>query len=110
MLRSFRYLRIAFSAICVIATLLLVLNRWTHSASYLRGAEENSWSLWIDVLKGFNGTVYYMGSDEDYSYFRNDGLIAGRYKAKTSRIRLPRTFPLGESKPYSVTQEMVLHY
>ena len=59
------------------------------------------------ALKGFVGPVYYVGSDGDYSYFRAGEFFYTRYKAQTSKIGLPRTFPFGTEEPYRVTQDMV---
>jgi len=59
------------------------------------------------ALKGFEGSVYYVGSDGDDSYFRAGKVFYSRYKAQTSKIRLPRTFPFGKGDPYLVTQDMV---
>jgi hypothetical protein len=83
---------------------------WTHTLAYVRGADERSRDLWMAALKGFSGPVYYVGSEGEYSYFRAEGIIVSRFKAKTSRIRLPRTFAFGESEPYLVKQEMVPPY
>jgi hypothetical protein len=78
-----------------------------HSISYVRRAKERPSELWTAALKGFEGPVYYVGSEGDFSYFRAGTLIWTRYKAQTAKISLPRTFPLGKEKPYLVTQEMV---
>jgi hypothetical protein len=59
------------------------------------------------TLKGFEGAVYYVGSDGDYSYFRAGKMFYTRYKARTSQLRLPRAFPFGRGEPYLVTQDMV---
>src|SRR5437867_3199515 len=81
-----------------------------RSASYLQKAKERPCDLWMAALKGFEGPVYYIGSDEDFSYFRAGRIFYTRYKARTSKIRLPRTFPFGKGEPYLVTQDMVPCY
>jgi hypothetical protein len=73
----------------------------------VRGAREDHYALWMGVLKPFGGDVYYVGSEGDYSYFRGGFLSMDRYKDKTSKLFLPRTFPLGKEKRFRVTLEMV---
>jgi hypothetical protein len=62
------------------------------------------------ALKHFEGPVYYIGGDGDYSYFRAGDVFYTRYKAQTSKIHLPNTFPFGKGKPYLVTEDMVPPY
>jgi hypothetical protein len=81
-----------------------------HSLSYLHRAQERPYDLWMAALKGFEGPVYYIGSDGDYSYFRAGDIFYTRYKAQTSKIHLPHTFPFGKGEPYRVTQDMVPIY
>ena len=78
-----------------------------YSVSYIRGAKERPADLWMAALKGFEGPVYYVGSEGEFSYFRAGTVIWTRYKVQTAHINLPRTFPLGKEKPYLVTQDMV---
>lgn len=78
-----------------------------RSLSYIHRAPEDPQALWMAALKGFEGSVYYVGSDGDDSYFRAGKVFYSRYKAQTSKIRLPRTFPFGKGDPYLVTQDMV---
>jgi hypothetical protein len=51
--------------------------------------------------------VYYVGSDGDYSYFRQGHVFYSRCKAHTSKLKLPRTFPFGQGEPYIVTIDMI---
>ena len=78
-----------------------------HSLSYIHRAHEDQSGLWMAALKGFEGPVYYVGSDGDYSFFRAGKTFYTRYKAQTSKLSLPRTFPFGKGEPYLVTQDMV---
>ena len=78
-----------------------------HSLAYVHRAPEDHYQFWMGVLKPFGGPLYYVGSDADYSYFRGHGIFFDRYKARTSELRLPRTFPFGKDKPYVVTLNMV---
>jgi hypothetical protein len=86
-----------------------VQNRYCFSLKYVRGAHEDPQQLWIAALKGFSGTVYYLGSERRFSYFRVGSVFPARYKAPTKNIGLPRTFPLGTQELYPVTQEMVYY-
>jgi hypothetical protein len=62
------------------------------------------------ALKHFEGPVYYVGSEGEFSYFRAGKVIWTRYKAQTAKLHLPHTFPLGMGNPYLVTEEMVPEY
>jgi hypothetical protein len=98
--------------LCALAALLLValgINKYCFSLAYIRGAQEDSYQLWMSALKPFGGQVYYVGSEGDFSFFRAGAVFPARYKAPTANIRLPRTFPLGAQEPYAVTEGMV-HY
>jgi hypothetical protein len=81
-----------------------------RSLAYIHRASEDHYQLWMAVLKPFDGPVYYVGSDGDFSYFRSGMVFYSRYKTRTSELRLPRTFPFGKEKPYAVNLEMVPEY
>jgi hypothetical protein len=102
---TIRLLVKAATAVCIITVFC-----GCHSLSYIHGAKERSYELWMAALKGFEGPVYYVGSDGDFSYFRAGKIFYTRYKAQTSKINLPRTFPFGKGEPYLVTQDLVPHY
>ena len=106
-MRRFTQIRLflLFAAICVV-----VIFSGCHSLSYIHRAKERPYDLWMAALKGFEGPVYYVGSDGDYSYFRAGTMIYTRYKVQTTKTHLPRTFPFGKGEPYLVTVEMVPHY
>jgi len=78
-----------------------------RSLSYIHGAPDNQTGLWMAALKHFEGPVYYVGGDGDFSYFRAGMVFYTRYKAQTSKLTLPRTFPFGKGEPYLVTEEIV---
>jgi hypothetical protein len=81
-----------------------------RSLSYIHGAPEDSQALWMAALKGFEGPVYYVGSDGEYSFFRAGTVTYTRYKAQTAKIHLPRIFRFGKGEPYLVTEGMVPKY
>ena len=93
-----------------LAIVITVAFTGCHSLAYVHRAPEDHYKLWMAVLKPFAGSVYYVGSDGDYSYFRAGKLLPERYKARTSELRLPRTFPFGKAEPYVVTLDMVPEY
>jgi hypothetical protein len=97
------------SGVAALILLALGLDRYCFSLSYVRGATEDPYQLWMSALKPFTGQVYYVGSEGEFSYFRAGAFFPARYKAPTAKIRLPRTFPLGAEEPYPVTEDMV-HY
>ena len=91
----------------LVAAVLALVPSYCHSVAYVRRAPENHYELWMGVLKQFGGRVYYVGSDGQFSYFRGHGVFCDRYKARTSELRLPRTFPLGKEELYTVTLDMI---
>lgn len=91
--------------LAVMACVISVAN--CRSLSYIHGASDDVNTLWYSVLKPFDGDVYYVGSDGDYSYFRQGHVFYSRYKAHTSKLKLPRTFPFGQGEPYIVTIDMI---
>lgn len=83
---------------------------YQHSLAFVRGAPEDRYGLWLAALKGFKGTPRYVGSLGQVSYFLVGDLVCSRFKAPTSKLHLPSTFPLGEGKPYRIDAEMVPSY
>jgi hypothetical protein len=86
-----------------------VQHQYCFTLAYIRGAHEDAYQLWISALKGLSGTVYYVGSEREFTYFRVGSIFPARYKAPTKKIGLPMTFPLGTQQPYRVTQDMVYY-
>ena len=77
------------------------------SCSSVKNPRENNYDLWMDALKGFNGPVYYIGSDETNAYFRVGSYFHSYYKVKATDTHLPKTFPVSKGEPYQITAEMV---
>ena len=102
--------KLCFSLVAGLLILLPAIYAFEHSLAFVRAAPEDRYGLWMAALKGFQGRVQYVGSLGDYSYFRAGDWFCSRYKAPTAKLHLPRTFPLGEGVPYSVTFEMVPQY
>jgi hypothetical protein len=76
---------------------------WTRTRSPEVVAVEDSNHVWISLLKGFEGEVFYLGDKGDKSYFRMGNLFWSYYKLPACRMVLLRTFALGSGEPYVVT-------
>ncbi len=98
--------KIFFMGLAVLILLAGVVGT-RHSLVYVHGAPEDQYGLWMGVLKPLGGDVYYVGSEGDYSFFRGHGIFGDRYKAQTSKLRLPHTFSFGRGTPYRVTLTMI---
>lgn len=77
---------------------LTAASLYVHSLAFVRAAPEDRYGHWMAALKGFQGTHRYVGSLDDYSYFRVGDIVSSRYKAPTAKMHLPITFPLGEGR------------
>jgi hypothetical protein len=73
-------------------------------------AKADPWMVWISVLKGFGGDVYYVGSKGPYAYFRIGSVFPSYYKTPACNATLPHTFDVGAGKPYIVTLDNVHGY
>jgi len=65
-------------------------------------ARDDSYRVWIALLKGFHGDVYYVGNDSASAYFRIGRLFWSYYKVPACAARAPEAFPVGAGKPYVV--------
>jgi hypothetical protein len=103
--------RVKYRLACLlVAGVFAIATVSCRSLAYVHGASEDHYQLWMAVLKPFDGPVYYVGSDGDFSYFRSGRMFYSRYKARTSELRLPRTFQFGQQSAYVVTLGMVPEY
>ena len=102
--------RIALAVVLTLA--LIVAAGFGYYEFVLRRpvATDDPYGLWIAALKGFEGTVGYVGDAEGYSYFVTGSDHTPRYKRRIAETDLPKHFPLGTEPPYRVTQEMVPRY
>ncbi|HSY73838.1 MAG TPA: hypothetical protein VK810_00065 [Dongiaceae bacterium] len=73
--------------------------------SSVKNAREDYYALWMDASKGFNGPVYYIGSDATNDYFRVGSLIHNYYKIRVIDVHLPKTFPVSKGEPYLITAD-----
>jgi hypothetical protein len=62
--------------------------------------------LFRAVTRSSGARTYYVGSDAHWVYLETkfeDSLVAPTYrKVEASRMHLPRTYPLGQGKPYRI--------
>ncbi len=73
-----------------------------RSPESVANASGDSTAVWMALLKGFNGDVVYVGSDNAHAYFRIGRYFGPYYKIAACDVRLPETFPVGHGKAYVV--------
>jgi hypothetical protein len=98
---SRRY-RVALLVLISLTALVGGYAGWTRLRSPESAAEENSYAVWIAVLKGFSGDVVYVGSDETHAYFRIGRIFWSHYKVPACAASLPEMFSVGAGRPYAV--------
>lgn len=54
------------------------------------------------LLKGSDGDVFYVGSDDKYSYFRLGHVFHSYYKLPICAAKLPQRLPLEAGESYAV--------
>jgi hypothetical protein len=75
---------------------------WAHTDSPKSAAHEDSYRVWMALLKGFGGDVFYVGSDDTYSYFRLGHVFRSYYKVPICAAKLPQTLALEAGESYAV--------
>jgi hypothetical protein len=65
-------------------------------------ADTDSYRVWIALLKGFEGDVRYVGSDEQYAYFRIGTIFRSYHKLPLCAVQLPETLSLDDGRAYVV--------
>ena len=73
-------------------------------------AKADPWTVWISVLKGFSGNVYYLGTREEYAYVQIGDMFPEYYKTPACNTSLPRSFDLGAGKPYRMVLDNIHGY
>jgi hypothetical protein len=92
-------------ALILLATVVAVVGGYatsTRLASPASSARADSYGVWIALLKGFKGDVYYVGNDGTHSYFRAGRIFWTYYKIPVCAARPPEAFSIGTGKPYVV--------
>jgi hypothetical protein len=102
MSRAHRVALLSEAVLVLIVLVAFFACTYPRSAESLANASEDSYAVWIALLKGFNGEVIYVGSDDAHAYFRIGRFFGTYYKLPACAVRLPETFPVGHGKPYVV--------
>jgi hypothetical protein len=89
-------------AVTLLAPLASASAGWAQAGSPKSAAHEDSYRVWMALLKGFDGDVFYIGSDDTYSYFRLGHLFRSYYKVPICAAKLPQTLPLDSGQFYAV--------
>jgi hypothetical protein len=89
-------------AVTVLVPLVGAAVGCSHADSLKSAAREDSYRVWMALLKGFGGDVFYVGSDDTYSYFRLGRVFRSYYKVPTCAAKLPQTLPLEAGESYAV--------
>jgi len=103
--RRARLALMAFFLFVAIAFVGSVL--WNRTRTPEVAAVEDVTAVRMAILKGFRGDVVYVGSQQDYAYFRTDYIFCSNYKVPATLVRLPRSFPIDGGEPYVATWEVM---
>jgi hypothetical protein len=97
-----RFRKPALIALAIFAVAVAACAGYSRLASPESVAQNDSYRVWIALLKGFDGDVYYVGSDSANAYFRIGRLFWSYYKVPACAARAPQLFQVGSGKPYVV--------
>jgi hypothetical protein len=89
----------------VLACLVVAISGYTGFSRFVSPesvARADSYRVWIALLKGFEGDVYYVGNDSTNAYFRTGRLFWAYFKVPACAARPPESFPVGSGEPYVV--------
>ena len=75
---------------------------WTRTRAPETVAIADSYPVYIALLKGFQGDVIYVGSDDRYAYFRLGGIFWSYYKLLSCAAAVPETFSVHAGNAYAV--------
>jgi len=97
-----RFRKAALVAIAILAAAVGAYAAYSRLAPPESVARDDSYRVWIALLKGFEGDVYYVGNDSANAYFRVGRLFWSYYKVPACAVRAPQSFRVGSRKPYVV--------
>jgi hypothetical protein len=92
-------------ALAVFVTLVVVAAAYatfTRLVPAESAARTDSYRVWIALLKGFEGDVYYVGNDQSNAYFRIGRFFWSYFKVPACAARPPEVFSVGAGNPYVV--------
>jgi hypothetical protein len=94
--------RVTLTALALLVAAGAAWAGWTRIRSPVSWAREDSYDVWIALLKGFEGDVYYVGSDERYLYFRIGRVFWTYYKLPLCAAQVPEAIAVDRGEPYVV--------
>lgn len=97
-----RNLRVALGVLTLAVGLVGAYAGWTRVRSPKSAAHEDSYIVWVALLKGFSGDVVYVGSDDTHAYFRLGSVFWSYYKVPACAAHLPETFSVDRGSFYRV--------
>jgi hypothetical protein len=83
-------------------TVLLAAAACTHLRSPESSASDESYPVWIALIKGFHGEVRYVGSDESHAYFRVGRVFWSYYRLPACAAQLPEVLSVRDGRSYVV--------
>jgi hypothetical protein len=89
----------------VLATAVLVVATyagWTRIRAPGVAARDDSYPVYIALLKGLPGDVVYVGSDDTHAYFRLGKVFWTYYKLLSCAAPVPEPFPIQRGRAYVV--------
>jgi hypothetical protein len=93
---------VALLVLASAAALVVSYAGWTRIRSPAAAADANSYAVWIALLKGWEGDVTYLGSDETDSYFRIGRIFWSYYKVSSCAVRVPKMLSIHDDESYVV--------
>jgi hypothetical protein len=104
---------LALLAVAILVASVGVYAGWTRFRSPELAAQMDPYRVWVALLKGANGSVYYVGSDNAHAYFRIGIIFSSYYKVPACAVLLPETFSVRDGRSYVVrfgvqTEEVIL--
>ena len=97
-----RFRKSVLIALAIFAAAIAAYAANSRLASPESVARTDSYRVWIALLKGFEGDVYYVGNDSANAYFRIGRVFWSYYKVPACAARAPQSFQVGAGKPYVV--------
>jgi hypothetical protein len=97
-----RFRKGALAALAILAVAVAAYVAFTRFASPESVARADSYRVWIALLKGLEGDVYYVGNDSTHAYFRIGRVFWSYFKVPACAARPPQAFSVGSAKPYVV--------
>lgn len=79
-----------------------VLCTYTPTPPPKKGFVDDWTGLFVAVTKGFSGDTCYLGSDDEWAYFRSGRFFPVYRKVAARKMNLSPAFQFGEDKPFPI--------